>query len=137
MLTRTLNVSRKVESEIVEQRIFAARVFYDGKPSRKWYQLAAFRALTEFARNPGPALLRTLLRLNVVHVACYATSSYVIHSTGAPNFWRHTGVKLVFSTQASSTLTTRTSAGMRSESRRCVARTADGRMPYLDNQQRY
>jgi len=48
-------------------------------------QLAAFRALTKFARVPGPAL-RTLLLLNVVHATCYATSSYVIHLTGAPSF---------------------------------------------------
>jgi len=49
-------------------------------------QLAAFRALTKFARVPGPALLRTLLLLDVVHATCYATSSYVIHLTGAPSF---------------------------------------------------
>jgi len=46
-------------------------------------QFAAFRALTKFARSRDlPS--RTPLRLNVVHITCYATPSYVIHFTGAP-----------------------------------------------------
>jgi hypothetical protein len=49
-------------------------------------QLAAFRALTKFARSLDLPSSETLLRLNVVHVTCYATSSYVIHFTGAPSF---------------------------------------------------
>jgi hypothetical protein len=34
----------------------------------------------------GPVLRRTPLRLNVVHVNCYGTFSYVIHLKSAPNF---------------------------------------------------